>query len=300
MKLARMGFKGEYECKKEWDDDCFVQCGDNGVVLSKKGNYRTAFFEAFPKNPKTFIRGEGETIEEAEEKAWKQLEKYRACPKHEFERRDYTNGAGFCKHCNLFVSKCFKPSTTCKICGKPTYWTCNKDNEWYCKEHVHLMPYEEMNEYQQKDFDRNRTEKISKISDFIYSEDRNYYLEHNPIEIKHLDIFMKSIFNELALKLGFENIETADIKEKYIFAVKNFAMGLSLFANDHEYIDYITYEKDNIKLIALKLNEQKDISDEDSNEKIYIKTGREIYLFGLSTDSFLKYIEFCTKNNKKE
>lgn len=298
MKLARKGFKGEYECKKEWDDDCFVQCGDSGVVISKDGNYKTAFFEAFPTNPKTFIRGEGETIEEAEEKAWELLQRYKSCNKHEFERRGYTNGAGFCKHCDLFVSNYFKPSTTCKICGKPTYWISNKNKEWYCKEHADLMPYDEMNQYQQKEFDRNKTEKITKISDFIYSEDRDYYLEHNPLEMEHLDIFMKLVFEELALTLGFNNIDNADIGERYVFVVKNFALGISMFANNHEYVDCIVYENNGVKLIALKFREQKDISDESLREQNFVKTGRDIFLFGISTESFLKYIEYCDKKMK--
>ena len=60
---------GSYECKYDWKDNCFVQCGDEGVVLDKVDSYLTAFFEAFPKEPKTFIRGEGKTIAEAEKQA---------------------------------------------------------------------------------------------------------------------------------------------------------------------------------------------------------------------------------------
>lgn len=62
----------EYESKYDWD--CYCQAGSNGVVFSKNGNYETAFFEAFPKNPKCFIRGEGANIEEAEKK--RQLREY--------------------------------------------------------------------------------------------------------------------------------------------------------------------------------------------------------------------------------
>ena len=95
MKTARRSFNKEpYNCLKPWPEDCFCQCGGNGVVFtdnssmgelltnpkdqqeaikavlgeeSKKTHYKTAFFEAFPKNPSCFIRGEGKTIEEAEE-----------------------------------------------------------------------------------------------------------------------------------------------------------------------------------------------------------------------------------------
>ncbi len=131
-----------------WPEDCYVQWGSDGVVLSRsKGSYRTAFFEAFPSEPATFIRGEGATVAEAEAKAFAAFEHYRACAGHEFERRGYTNGAGFCKHCGLFASKAFEPTTLCHVCGTPTNHSCGytKDAEtgarqafWYCEAHAHL------------------------------------------------------------------------------------------------------------------------------------------------------------------
>lgn len=63
-----------------WPENCYVQWGDSGIVFTGgKGisedinilsSYVTAFFEAFPRDPDTFIRGEGTTIEEAERKAF--------------------------------------------------------------------------------------------------------------------------------------------------------------------------------------------------------------------------------------
>lgn len=132
MKIARGAPKEPYECKYDWAEDCFVQCGGDGIVFTdqtindafenpvetmgvilgmeeKPKHYKTAFFEAFPRSPNTFIRGEGVTIEDAEKQAWKKFQKYSKCPKHEYEKRGYTNGAGFCKHCNMFGSKVFEP-----------------------------------------------------------------------------------------------------------------------------------------------------------------------------------------------
>jgi hypothetical protein len=80
-----------------------------GKELKDSSYYKTAFFEAFPENPRTFIRGEGKTVKEAEEKAWEKLQGYLACEGHEFERRNYKNGVGFCKYCNMFKSHAFKP-----------------------------------------------------------------------------------------------------------------------------------------------------------------------------------------------
>jgi len=155
MKKASLGIfsrlKGEkeYECKFPWAEDCYCQGGDDGIVFSKnKDSYRTAFFEAFPRNPDTFIRGEGKTIEEAEEKAWNKFQKYNACSNHEFERKGYTNGAGFCKHCGLFKSKCFEPTTLCSICNKPTDYGLDKLGNHFCEEHYSLIKEENMFSWQ--------------------------------------------------------------------------------------------------------------------------------------------------------
>lgn len=155
MKYARRTFKEPYACQYEWDEDCFVQCGGNGIVL-KGGlektltstsladasknieehlSYRTAFFEAFPNNPSTFIRGEGATIEEAETKAWNFFQKISKCDHPDFDRRKYTNGAGFCTECGMFKSKAFEPLTRCIVCDTPTYNSNDINGDWYCEAH---------------------------------------------------------------------------------------------------------------------------------------------------------------------
>lgn len=168
-KYASNSFGKDYECKQEWPEDCFVQCGDNGLVLNKDSlndvfgsnnpiksivintSYITAFFEAFPNNPNTFIRGEGKTVEEAEQQAFNKFTKYSKCPQHEFERKGYTNGAGFCKYCGMFASKVFEPTTKCCICNSPTNYSCNQDDtKWYCEKHIDLKPESEMHEFEKK------------------------------------------------------------------------------------------------------------------------------------------------------
>lgn len=134
-KLAR-SLRGPIACLKPWPEDCGVQCGGEGLVLVDGGkSYTTAFFEAFPKEPKTFIRGEGATIADAEADAWAQFEKFSACPHPAFERRKYRNGAGFCVACGMFKSQCFEPSERCCICGVPTYHTEDNKGCWYCETH---------------------------------------------------------------------------------------------------------------------------------------------------------------------
>jgi len=154
MEMVRktIGKNKEYECEYEWPNDCFIQGGDTGLVLSKKGSYKTAFVEVFLNNPKTFIRGEGATIKDAENKAWEQFNKIINCKCHEFERRNYDNGAGFCKNCGLFKSDAFEPTTKCKFCLNTTYYMRLIDNEMCCKECL-------------KDFDK----VIEYIPDFMIS-----------------------------------------------------------------------------------------------------------------------------------
>jgi hypothetical protein len=148
-KLSGFGEHGLYDCKYEWPD-CYLQGGNKGIVLSKNGTYQTAFFEAFPKEPKTFIRGEGKTIEEAEKDAWEKYQKIINCTNHEFERRGYTNGVGFCKYCDLQKSDAFEPEQYCEICGTPTNWAVSKANKWYCQEHQDQIPEEEKFSWQKK------------------------------------------------------------------------------------------------------------------------------------------------------
>jgi len=129
-RIARRSFGPGYECAHPWDPEIFVQCGDSGVVFTPSGSYRTAFFEAFPDG---FIRGEGTTLAEAETAAWTQYQQHQACPGHEYERREYRNGAGFCKHCGKFKGKVFESLDRCVICDAEGYG--NRDGEWLCKAH---------------------------------------------------------------------------------------------------------------------------------------------------------------------
>lgn len=96
-----------------WPDDTFIQGGAHGVVIRGDQSYATAFVEAFPTHPNTLIRGEGTTIAEAEAAAWEKYRRYVDCataPEHgPWEKRGYTNGAGFCGTCGLFQSGRFEP-----------------------------------------------------------------------------------------------------------------------------------------------------------------------------------------------
>jgi len=91
----------------EWPDDTQVQWGDGGLVISRGGNYTTAFFEAFPAEG-GFFRGEGATISEAEAACLSKVRRFLACT-HRWGRQGYTNGGAKCHRCGAFSSNIFAP-----------------------------------------------------------------------------------------------------------------------------------------------------------------------------------------------
>ena len=126
--------------------DAFVQGGHNGLVIDRTDttkSYRTAFVEAFVDN--SFVRGEGKTIQEADDACWDKIVKQRSCSEHEFIPRSYTNGAGFCKHCGYFASKHFTGEDLgqlCDVCGDGCLeFRIYKTEKWYCAEHYPLVSY---------------------------------------------------------------------------------------------------------------------------------------------------------------
>jgi hypothetical protein len=141
MKTARRSFGDDYVCQKPWDEDMFVQCGGSGVVLDRKDpekSYTTAFFEAFPKKPDCFLRGEGSTVEEAEAACWEKYQKVITC-EHEMERRNRRDGYGYCKHCS-YSSMVFEPLDKCCKCGVPTRYTTDYKGKFYCEKHGRNKP----------------------------------------------------------------------------------------------------------------------------------------------------------------
>lgn len=101
-----------------WPDDCLVQWGGRGIVLSIKpeGHYQTAFFEAFPSGG-GFIRGEGPSIVDAEASAFAKFQKISVCA-HQWSRKGYINGGGICRCCGAFQSV-FQPIVTLGVFRNP-------------------------------------------------------------------------------------------------------------------------------------------------------------------------------------
>ena len=139
---AQMSIGREYDCKYDWG--CFCQAGEHGVVFYSNGNYSTAFFEAFPEKPKCFLRGEGKTVEEAEEKCWQKYQKVITC-NHEMERRHRTDGYAYCKHCD-YSAMVFEPLTKCCKCGVPTAYAEDMRGKYFCKKCSHTIPRKYMDD----------------------------------------------------------------------------------------------------------------------------------------------------------
>lgn len=104
-----------------WPEDTFIQAGGRGG--SGLGNYETYFVEAYPD---TFIRAEGSTLLEAEQKAWMKYVASLVCEDHSWESRGYRNGAAFCGKCNFFKSGHFTGEDLgqyCYKCNVPTTYS---------------------------------------------------------------------------------------------------------------------------------------------------------------------------------
>lgn len=154
-----------YTPKCAWSDDCFVQWGGSGLVFGKEKSYTTAFFEAFPKSPDTFIRGEGKTIDEAETNAFAEYSKIVGCKMHEFKRmtKSLSDTRGICMHCGLFQCEAFKIDSRCSICNRITGFSSDAEGKYYCELHVFQKKSEHKTEHPMLQF-------IDKIDQRKYGE----------------------------------------------------------------------------------------------------------------------------------
>lgn len=144
MKIARHSCGPDYKCQFEWAEDCFVQCGG-----SEKYGF---FFESFPRTPDTFIRGDSKiSLEDAEKKCWDKLQKYNSCDLdhtdlNNFDKKNYDNGAGFCKKCGFFGSEIFPPWEECFNCKHKTFYSRDKFGMRWCENCYDDMPEDKMTE----------------------------------------------------------------------------------------------------------------------------------------------------------
>lgn len=114
MRTIKCGY--HVEC--DWPESCVLQGNETGIVISTKNNSRrkTAFFEAFPKKPNDcFIRGEGNTLQEAEMAAFDKFKTYVACPEHVYERLS-DKGRGKCASCSMIKLNALPSIFKCMSC----------------------------------------------------------------------------------------------------------------------------------------------------------------------------------------
>lgn len=148
FKVISMSCTEDVVAQHNWGN-AYIQGGEDGVVLTGKGAYRTAFMEAFPSvnGFGTFIRGEGENILAAEDACWASYQNKINCKGHEWTRTVHgehrSDGYAQCVHCGLRTSDALPPETLCKVCQTPTTHTYSNGEDYICLTHYYEVPEDE-------------------------------------------------------------------------------------------------------------------------------------------------------------
>jgi len=259
-KIIQTNSNKDYQLQYDWNNT-FVQCNDSGVVLGKKP-YKTAFFEAFPRNPDTFIRGEGSTIQEAETAAWNKYQKTLVCQNHEYKYHSDI-GHGKCIHCNLFTSYALPNKICCSICKKQAYfWKINPEIKHkeinLCLEHFlknvedNILP-QEINE--DIDYDTLIYFEHALLNYFLYKEvfyslnDKDFYFKEKEYEhirniIKYYSDFIFKKYDKI-FTIG-KSLETSRLVLSNKFFLQNH---IKILVSD---VDILNIEK---KYSAISHNE---------------------------------------------
>jgi hypothetical protein len=125
-----------YTLRHLWPDDCMVAWGRQSIENGQpKPADRWAFFEVRLREPQTFFTRDGDNFADAEDMAFEHFKRLRACPHHEFERRGFRSGVGFCIHCDLYSPYALEPLESCALCGCTTYFA-QRGKKWYCEGHA--------------------------------------------------------------------------------------------------------------------------------------------------------------------
>lgn len=174
--IKKFQVKCDHELQFDWP---------NGTILVPHIRKDGFNFEIYSQDPDSYFSGWGDNFKEAEEKGWKKFQAYRNCDQHDFERRDYTNGVGFCKKCNLFKSKAFLPSTICVICKEPTNFAYDSEKNYYCKIH----------EIEIKD-----EKYLKKKKEWELFEEKMKKVNEDPVEREKFKENLKTVINALVKK----------------------------------------------------------------------------------------------------
>lgn len=189
--------KREYSCQHNWSEKASLQCGSKGVVLKKEGGgYSTAFFEVF--YGENFIRGEGETIETAENQAYIQYEKLLNCPQHKFEPEQRNPRNGVCSCCGFIEKNHYLPKDNCCVCGKKHIFL-ELNEKKYCLNHY--------------------IEEAQKI-DFTITPEKREELKKNAfnkiIKLRDSDNFMDMMISKDSKNKNIEKFEDVEDNHFYV------------------------------------------------------------------------------------
>lgn len=200
--------ENKYECKKEWDDNCKIQCGTNKFhMVESLPVYYNAFFEVFIDDD--YIRGEGETLEIAEENAFKKLEKMKKCVNHTYKEIENTRNLK-CTKCYHVLANSIKPKTVCDVCKK-AHSGLQFQNKKYCIAHF-IEKIESLlkmtKEEQTDEFEKRKLEvKLTALTEGSYVETAFFELDSAVLKLKIIKLMLKF------------NVMEKDVEE-YIFIDK--------------------------------------------------------------------------------
>jgi len=139
----------DYELKKRWRKgfEFHIEYGSISSLGYKLGYDFSACFNeyVFKKSALTIEEAELLTYQDYRKKLPRLCKKNHKCSRN-CDRRGYTNGCGFCKTCNLFVSNIFSIEQFCHGCKERTNWHSLYDldesipRQWWCEKCYETLP----------------------------------------------------------------------------------------------------------------------------------------------------------------
>lgn len=283
----------DYTCKYDWPTECFVQCGGKGVVIGnqhRKG-YVTAFFEAFPFN--NFIRGEGETIDLAEDAAWKKYQVMATCPEHRFIKSESRKRDAVCECCGFSIRDYYPPEKECSCCGKNNVSLYIYD-QYFCLEHF-IEKAEQIN-YQITD------ELISDFKKQVFAEiqasqekEKNFIdmvLSKNDEKIKSYEDITD---DDYRVEMKISEIQSIELMKNLLNVTK---MGniSDKFSSEYELIDWVQKQKDSLSMAAIqKTMEFFNVVIDNMRENKYVNSDFNSRVYFNDTEDKFEEIEARVK-----
>lgn len=283
----------DYTCKYDWPTECFVQCGGKGVVIGnqhRKG-YVTAFFEAFPFN--NFIRGEGETIDLAEDAAWEKYQVMATCPEHRFIKSESRKRDAVCECCGFSIRDYYPPEKECSCCGKNNVSLYIYD-QYFCLEHF-IEKAEQIN-YQITD------ELISDFKKQVFVEiqasqekEKNFIdmvLSKNDEKIKSYEDITD---DDYRVEMKISEIQSIELMKNLLNVTK---MGniSDKFSSEYELIDWVQKQKDSLSMAAIqKTMELFNVVIDNMRENKYVNSDFNSRIYFNDTEDKFEEIEARVK-----